>query len=1306
MANTSTTSDYPLPPIGAGDTADQVFESAAAQSAEGGASGPGSDDGSSGRRTITSLQARLVEAAGRPVRLGRYDVIRQIGAGGMGVVYEAVNVEHGQRVALKTRSGLSGLSLYRLKREFRSLVGVAHPNIVALHELSYADGEWFFTMEYVAGASFVEHAQEGAGRSSGREYLGVTFRVDDRPSAPPGLVEVDARRIEIAERPRAPFHEARLRAGLGQLATAVAALHAEGKLHRDLNDANVLVNADGRVVVIDFGLVTEGPRRIGGAGEGISGTPGYMSPEQAAGKTETSSSDWYAFGVVLFEALTGRLPFFSPSSTRMLRNKQEIDAPLASSLATGVPRDLDDLCAALLRRRPDERPEADEVLRRLGVTRPPPPRHSTTQFVGRRDELGALDVALRTANAGRAMAVLLHGPAGCGKSALAARFADGLAHQGRALVLRGAVSAREAIPHRAFDALVDALALHLRALPPSAARALLPPEGHDLARVFPVLEGAVADLPPPPVRADEDEVVRFAFAALAEIVRRLAAAGPLVICLDDIDLADAADLARLPALCAASPERAPLLVLTAASEEPLAGALARLPAGVRRIRVDPLSPGDARALARDALRRGRVALDRAAEAALSADIARAAEGSPLAIEDLARWIAHQEARPAAIEAMIEAQLAALPDPAQRLLELLAAARAPIPLSVALAVAGVGAEAPRGAAPDPVSIVARLHAARLVRLRGIGVADPIEIHDERVRAVVAARVPPPVLRRLHLHLADALARRPEVDPAIVSVHLELGGALDAAAEHACLAADRAAAERDFERAAALYAQALAWLPPASAEVRDVGVRHAEALAGAGRAAEAARAFLGAAALAPVALAQDLRRRAAEHLLVAGHVDTGLGILRPVLAAHGLRFPETPRVALFLLAARLVQLRLRGTLPAVPDRPVSAAARARIEAAWSAGKGLSSIDPIRSAVFMVEALLSALSAGDPGLVARGLAFVGCLMVYDGGAAQEERGSELIEEAARIARRTGDPYLMGFTWCCSGLARMCTGRFREALARMDEGLGVLEGSAASIVWERNAYRSIGSQTLFALGALRERARRADLWLAEARAKADCFAETEATLASSLARLAAGEPREARILVRDVMARFHARSFTPQHHAAAWIEASSYLYEGAPALAWAHLDACRAPLESSQLLRIQLLRIDVLLLRGITAAALAASDRVRADDLLAEAESAAARLARERRPHALAASAVVRAAVARARGLDARAVEKLRDAATSYDAVEMKVHAACARRAAGALLGGPEGDALVARADEILHAEDIVDPPRWARMYTGIAV
>ncbi len=1335
MEKTRTTSDLPLRPMGYGETLVQVFRSAAEQ----GAGDDGHETESTplprsptsprrgGSATQPSLQRRLFEADGRPVRLGRSDVLRSVGAGGLGVVYEAVHAEHGHRVALKTLRWMTAAGLSRFKNEFRSLCGVAHPNLVALYELGAEDDEWFFTMELVEGDSFVEHVQSDSGRPlGGWEYLGETL-ADDLPSGVHGeervgreardgigALDLAALRDPGAGEPWARgFHTGRLRAALRQLATAVAALHDLGKLHRDLNPGNVLVTREGRVVVLDFGLICEREPRRGAPYDGACGTPAYMSPEQGAGKPATAASDWYGFGVMLFEALTGQLPF-TGSAGRMLGNKRLQDAPPPSMLTPGLPADLEALCVALLRRAPDERPDAAAVLEALGVSRRrarPPEPASDAFFTGRRAELDTLDDALRAAGEGRPVAVVLHGPPGIGKTSLLGRFLDQAAARPEAVVLRGACRARETIPHRTLDAIVDALGAHLTALPEADARAAIPEGARDLARLFPVLAGvpAIADLPPhrpSPAAApidDPREAEEAAFACLREVLARLAATRTVVIGVDDAHLGDPGGARRLADLVAPDPPGSPpggraaaVLIVMAHDDDALGSSLvltelSRAIGDARHVAIGPLAEAEARELARAAL-----PAHLPGREAIASAIAVTSEGSPLAVEDLALHVAEAGGE-VSRDDVVAARLAHLSEHALRLVEVAAAVGGPIERGLLLQVGEAG--------PYGDAALADLTAARLLRATagGPGGADRIAIHDERTRAVVASRTPAAATRRIHLDLGHALAARPGADPEAAAECFQRAEAPELSAEHFRAAAERAMAGRVHDRAAELFALALACTARSSTECRALLARRAEALAAAGRSAEAAEAYLEGAAGAPRGEALSRQRRAAEPLRVAGDVAGGRDMLRAVRGAHAVRWPETPRRALGALAARLLALRLRGAgLPeptgADPHgaAPPSAFDAARIEALWSTGKGLATLDPLRAALFALEAHLAALATGDADHAALSLSLTGSMLVSQGGAADEVRGLDLIDEAARLARRSGDAYLTGFSWFCSGLARLFAGRFRDALVRLDEALGMLQERGDALAWERHAHRVASLRALFDLGALRERAHRADAWLREARARGDRAGEAQATLASSLTVLAGGDPAGARAAARQASLSWRGGFGLPQH-AALMVEISSLLYEGAAVEARARLLAAWPALAASQLLRVQLVRVEATLLRGLTALAVGRPDLHRLVAL------DAARLAREKRPHALAAAALLRAGIARDRGEITRALDGLDEAARGYASAEMRVHAASARRARGALLGGPPGRALVADADAVLGAEGVVDGARWAAMVTG---
>jgi predicted Ser/Thr protein kinase len=186
----------------------------------------------------------------------RYRVRRKIGAGGMGIVYEVEDLTRGQVVALKTLQRHSGHDIYQLKREFRHLADVAHPNLVSLYDLVIDNGVCFFTMEFVEGITLVDYARQPSSESSAAD---------------------------------------RVRHLLPQLVDGVQELHRRGMQHRDIKPSNVLVTRSGRVVILDFGL-TSGRGREQLNGLERAGTPAYLSPEHCLGGDATNASDWYSLG--------------------------------------------------------------------------------------------------------------------------------------------------------------------------------------------------------------------------------------------------------------------------------------------------------------------------------------------------------------------------------------------------------------------------------------------------------------------------------------------------------------------------------------------------------------------------------------------------------------------------------------------------------------------------------------------------------------------------------------------------------------------------------------------------------------------------------------------------------------------------------------------------------------------------------------------------------------------------------------------------------------------------------------------------
>src|SRR5882762_5962199 len=476
----------------------------------------------------------------------RFVLRRRLGVGGMGVVYEAHDRLMDKIVALKTLTRAEATHIYRFKREFRSLADVSHPNLAALYELMSDSHHWFFTMELVKGVTFIQYVRPetpaeldtSADNTLRRpRALPMTYTDSDANTE---LFDSSHTSLESGEKPPLPeappvvtanykLDVARLRSALRQLAEGVNRLHELGKLHRDIKPSNVLVTDEGRVVLLDFGLVEDIEPDLHETL--LAGTPDYMSPEQGAQMAISKASDWYSVGVILYQALTGRLPFQGRFFEVMMR-KQSRDPIQPREINREVPRDLNDLCVKLLRRDAEARPTGREVLRQLGARTTGPLSASfvstiaESAYIGRERLLAELHDAYSATREGETVSVYVHGNSGMGKSALVRTFLDQLKEQKhKPIVLQGRCYERESVPYKALDGVVDSLSKQLASLRHGRAETLLPRNSIALARVFPVMLQVDAIFN---ARSSRPETVdlftlrRQAFGALRELLGRIA----------------------------------------------------------------------------------------------------------------------------------------------------------------------------------------------------------------------------------------------------------------------------------------------------------------------------------------------------------------------------------------------------------------------------------------------------------------------------------------------------------------------------------------------------------------------------------------------------------------------------------------------------------------------------------------------------------------------------------------------------------------------------------------------------------------
>jgi len=275
------------------------------------------------------------------------DLGARLGQGAFGTVYEARHPVFGDVAVKLIDEGVRA-------DEFAAVAAVRHPNLLRLLALEEHGGRACVVMERIDGVDLLTHVRPRRppiDPARVRATIPLAFGQPVQEGLISAFFSIDRRGL------------ARLQPAMASLASALAALHRAGRVHRDVRPENVLVTREGRVVLVDYGLVQEvdAERRD----DEVAGAPAYMAPDD----TPSFASDWYSFGVLLFEALTGALPFAGTAHEVIVR-KQTVAAP-SPSFVVDLPdeaRALDELCVRLLRRAPALRPTADEILAALRVS--------------------------------------------------------------------------------------------------------------------------------------------------------------------------------------------------------------------------------------------------------------------------------------------------------------------------------------------------------------------------------------------------------------------------------------------------------------------------------------------------------------------------------------------------------------------------------------------------------------------------------------------------------------------------------------------------------------------------------------------------------------------------------------------------------------------------------------------------------------------------------------------------------------------------------------------------------------------------
>ena len=1258
----------------------------------------------------------------------RFLIQNLIGSGTFGVVYQVYDQINNSVVALKKlRKALyeqNSEALYRFKQEFRALAEVNHPNLVDLYELISDGNQWFFTMELIDGVSFIDYVYGKnkkntpnlSNNSSQQTILDAATTTINKSTVSKDILKIHqvSSNNPLTKTVITPEVIERLREALKQLAAGIHALHKIGKLHRDLKPSNILVTDSGRVVILDFGLVIE--QTLENLEIDLVGTPTHMSPEQAAGLPITTASDWYSFGVILYQALTGQLPF-SGKLFEILNKKQFLDPISPNQVVSGLPTDLSDLCLALLQRDPQNRPTGIEIIESFKdknsstLTKRFSP--VTNVFVGRNNHINALtDVFNHSKSAGPAIAYV-HGISGMGKTSLVRYFlAQTKSLNSNVLILSGRCYEQESMPYKVFDSLIDSLAQYLKFLPESLLLQLLPEDFLALTRLFPVLKSI------PTIRQeyrkvlkipDTQELRRRAFTALRQLLVNLSQKYSVILSIDDLQWGDGDSIALVQEIFRPPNPPSILLIATYRSEEKhnvFLKALLALPTESTisswHIEVDKLSEVESRELALKLLGENEEILSVFADL-----IAEESAGIPFFIVELVQHIPIGSANKRvtktgelissgklrltkenteavkSLEAVIHERILHLPTSAQHLLEVIAIAGRPILRQLAKQVAGLQQE--------ELSAISLLRSQHLIRFRE-NFNDDLEIYHDRIREAITRYLTTSEKQLYHHKLALALEAFTDVDPEILVVHFLQSSDLEKTAKYALIAGDKARQALAFDQAAHFYQICINLYNKDTAveSLKTLQTKLATVLSCVGRGAEAAQVFLLASEEADPEEWLDLQRRAAEQFLVSGLITEGLSLFHTILNALGMQLPTTTQEAFNSLLATRAKISTRGfSFKERLESELSIEEKLSIDACWSIVIGLTFIDTIRAAEFQARHLLLALEAGEIYRISRALAMeVGHQAA--GGKIVLNSVFKIVEPLTSLLDKSPNPHTLGLYKLVIGSIAYFNGDWKETCKLMREAEKIFREQCVNVPWEIDATKLYLLRSLYYLGEIKEISYQLPSLLKEVQERSNLWIVALIYSRFYIVPLAEDLPNVAQKQVDEAISNWSQESFYMQHYWSLFANVEIALYSQQAAKAWELVDRAWPKLIDSLLLRVEVFLLETLYLHARCALAIALESNEK-DRFLALAKQDAQEIENRQVAWATPLAQLIYAMISVQRDDKTTATLQLEQAETELIAVNMYLYAYCACYRRGQLIGNNEGENLKQKASEWLNNQTI---------------
>ena len=714
--------------------------------------------------------------------------------------------------------------------------------------------------------------------------------------------------------------------------------------------------------------------------------------------------------------------------------------------------------------------------------------------------------------------------------------------------------------------------------------------------------------------------------------------------------------------------------------------------GRKVLDVGPLSFTDASKYAQQMLASQRSDLD--VHAPL---FAKESDGNPFLLDQMVRVALEAgspgENRSLGLADMLETRFQQLPEGARALTEVLAVAGQPIDAEVAYHAAGLeGGER---------SLVESLRLAHLVM--DAATTKRISLYHDKIRENLARGLLEEQTCDIHRRLAEGLEKKGVDDPEALYENYLSAGETQLAAEYAAKAAAGAQKALAFERAALFYERAIELSSDLNPEIGSwyIGLGDAHATAGRGR--EAALAYLEAIAHVDELTAIEVERRAGQQYLISGRIEEGLEVIGRVLSK--VRLPQlapTPKRAFLALVLRRLRVTIRGLkYEECREDEIPGHRLTRIDTCWAVAEGMAVVDNIQGAAFQTLHLILALDAGEPNRIGRALAMEAGFYASSGAPVKAAR---LLEDAEQLAERIGSRATLGLCRMIGAVSAVHSGRSEDAERLAVEAEEILSGQRGLSAWPLNIARVYHISALIDEGKIVELCRVSREFLDYALDRGNLFAATMfRTGWSILLWLCPNDLHGARAALTKALAQCPEGVFYIPHYNCLLAQGMIDLYSGENEAAYQHIAAVWPTLERSLLLRIKSVRVRCLRMRAACAIA-AAGASPNQKPLLAIAERHARQLERERHYSVISNNAkakLLRAGIAATRGNESAALDFLSFAIDRFKECGSGFWHTLALRRKGQLLGGKEGLALVAEADEWMTKARIADPARMTAAF-----